>query len=574
MFPHKKIRPLGYLLLTMMLGISVIGCRYPECPDFISNNGINGLIQIRAPSGLNVYGQLQYLHNSGIVQGGPNRVYIITAWAPSILDDHDPPYDNEDIPGINPGITFVPNNPTEYVHVIIESDNPSFRRDIQLISAGTMFEIGPRNILYLYNVALVGMPVTLNTNNPMVNVSTEGTLRMKDNSAITGNLGGRGVRVDGGTFYMYDTASITGNTDGGVLVTGSTGTFTMSGGLISVNTATSGGGVHVSGVGTSFTMSGGVIGGDFVDLNTAVVGGGVMISGGAEFVMEGGTISFNEATNAGTNEGGGGVHLTGAGSSFILDGGIITWNVAGAAGGGVDMQANTTFIMIDGEISANEATSAAAFAGGGGVHLVGALSEFRMYGGTISGNWAQRGGGVRVNGGDTYPSHSRFYMHGGTITANTAGADGGGVDASSHSRFEMHGGTIGPVNNAPQGGGVSLNLPLGIWPNPPTHPNINFTMTGGTISGNTATNHGGGVWLSAASRFRIYGPGMYTGGANTGGLVHGRPLNMSPLFPPPPPPMPPSSAAVWNSSGANSSVTINGVTTSGSLLGSFDWTIP
>ena len=614
MFPHKKIRPLGYLLLTMMLGISVIGCRYPECPYFISNGGnggsINGLIQIRPPFGLNVYGQLQYLHNSGIVEGGPNRVYIITAHHPDVLFDFPSPNNNENIPGNhNFGITFVPSDPTEFVHVIIESDDPYYLlpRDIQLISAGTMFQIGPRNILYLYNVALVGMPVAPNTNNPMVDVLTEGTLRMKDNSAITGNLGGRGVRVDGGTFYMYNTASITRNTDGGVLVTGSSGTFTMSGGWINVNTATSGGGVlvnggakfkipedgngfisnnnatgtnpneggggvHVSGVGTSFTMSGGVIGGvdpgglntavrgggvmvsggaefemeggyishntatgadnaggggvhltgggsaftmsgGWINVNTATSGGGVMVSGGAEFVMEGGFISHNNATGDGANAGGGGVHLTGAGSSFTMNGGIIEWNTSNAGGGGVNLLADTSFTMNNGIISWNFAT--AGINGGGGVLQTGERSRFVMKDGEISWNDASQGGGVRVFGpGDPVlsPNHAEFRMYNGKIHGNRALEasllGGGGVSVVGSSRFELRDGTISENFSAFNGGGVMVILPL-------NNSVLNFSMTGGAIYGNTANTAGGGVWLSAGTRFEISGGFIYGTNSST-----------------------------------------------------------
>jgi hypothetical protein len=57
---------------------------------------------------------------------------------------------------------------------------------------------------------------------------------------------------------MNEGAKIDGNTGGGVYVT-SSGTFTMTGGTISGNSAYDGGGVHVPGTGTFRKQSGGII---------------------------------------------------------------------------------------------------------------------------------------------------------------------------------------------------------------------------------------------------------------------------------------------------------------------------
>jgi len=89
--------------------------------------------------------------------------------------------------------------------------------------------------------------------------------------------------------------TISGNAGSGVSV-GEEGTFTMTGGVISGNTAGSGGGVSLISTGSvagTFTMTGGVISG-----NTASSGGGVMINGGT-VIMTGGVISGNTATESG-----------------------------------------------------------------------------------------------------------------------------------------------------------------------------------------------------------------------------------------------------------------------------------
>ena len=63
---------------------------------------------------------------------------------------------------------------------------------------------------------------------------------------------------------------------------------------------------------------------------------------------------------------------------------------------------------------------------------------FNMYGGSITGNKTDRGGGVYVD------TKGTFNMYGGTITGNSATDDGGGVYViGSNSKITMTGGSIG-----------------------------------------------------------------------------------------------------------------------------------
>ena len=498
-------------------------------------------IHVPGAAGMNVYEQLEWMHNNPThIQGGPDRVYIVTAHAAFV--------GSENIMSNNVPINFTAANPGDPVRVRIVSDATA-QREIRMNNAGILFDVANDNILELQNVALLGV-----ASDAVVDVKSDGILVMGSNSAIRNNSG-RGVRVDGGTFRMYNTASITGNTGGGVHVmadgdfimlggTINTNTavlgggvlvnggakFEMEGGFISNNTATGtgvnegGGGVHVSGADTSFIMSGGAIGGGFGGFNTAVLGGGVMVSGGAEFVMEGGFISHNIATNAATNEGGGGVHLTGNDSAFTMSDGIIEWNISNHAGGGVDVQANTTFTMYGGTIGpGNTATaSTCMMSGGGGVHLIGANSLFTLDGGTISGNFASQGGGVRVAGG-TFRMEYGIIFNNHAINGSRSG--GGGVQAEILGRFELHGGSISENFSVNNGGGVMASLPWNCDVS-------NFSMTGGAIYNNIANNAGGGVSLSLGTRFEISGGFIYGTNSST------RPSNIINS--------PSNSAALWN----------------------------
>ena len=171
--------------------------------------------------------------------------------------------------------------------------------------------------------------------------------------------------------------------------------------------------------------------------------------------MKGGSIDGNIVSSASNY--GGGVFVYG---TFTMENGIITKNSSEQGnGGGVNIGSNGTFTMIDGTISDNDAGTT-----GGGVNL----GAYGASGATMT-------------------------LEGGTISGNTATMNGGGVGVSTGD-FTMSGGTIGgtKLNTAKIGGGVYVD-----------GPNSNFIMTGGTISGNTATQKGGGVYVSSTGSFTL-----------------------------------------------------------------------
>jgi len=205
------------------------------------------------------------------------------------------------------------------ITVILRSDGDN--RTIRLTTNGTMFTVR-ENVTFVLgsNITLHGHSQNTGT---MVYVNG-GIFKMKDGATITGNsisryyTNGGGVYVYFGTFEMTG-GTISGNTasDGGGVCVYS-GTFTMSNGTISGNTASNGGGVCSR---SSFTMNNGTI-----SNNTATQGGGICTNGGA-FTMNNGTISGNAASK------GGGVYVSW--STFKMQGGVITANTASEYGGGV-----------------------------------------------------------------------------------------------------------------------------------------------------------------------------------------------------------------------------------------------
>ena len=328
---------------------------------------------------------------------------------------------------------------------------------------------------------------------------TDGTFIMNGGS-ITGNTStsgyrdGGGVYLDGGTFTMNG-GTITGNTGGvgGVCING---TFTMTGGDITGNTGKAGGGVCLDS--GTFAMEGGSITG-----NTGTGGGGVYQAGGT-FTMTGGDITGNKSTSSNT---GGGVYVTGGnftmdggkiaenegpcggvyvrnGGTFTLNQGIITENKNTYTYSAAGVYVAGTFTMTGGSISKNTNPGKEQSNGGGGVYVSG---KFIMTGGEITGNET-----IGANGSGGVYVHGTFTMTGGSIKGNKSSggsASSGGVFVGRNCTFNMEEGTIADNENTSgnySGGGVYID-------------NGNFTLTGGTISGNTSASNGGGVYLNGGT---------------------------------------------------------------------------
>ena len=241
-------------------------------------------------------------------------------------------------------------------------------------------------------------------------ITLSGTAEISNNKAVSGSgealaTGhGGGVHVDDGTFSIIsDSVIITNNkakkNGGGVYMTG--GTFTMEGGTIANNTATSGFGGALSVDGNNKAVDITLSGTAKISNNTATNGGGVFMKGGnTEITLsDNAEISNNQAVSESGGElstgHGGGVHVD-DGAFSISDSVIITNNEAKKDGGGVYVHFGGTFVMSGGEISDNMAAT-----NGGGVcaDTTGTTTgTFEMSGGTISGNRALYGNGVYVGG--------------------------------------------------------------------------------------------------------------------------------------------------------------------------------
>ena len=194
----------------------------------------------------------------------------------------------------------------------------------------------------------------------------------------------------------------------------------------------------------------------------------------ASFTMDGGSIDHNATT--GTNYGGAGVMLLGRNASMTLNGGSVSDNSAQRSddddlvmGGGILLFNGPTLTMNGGKVSGNVAGSLDfgndAMGGGIGAVGLGYTCNIVMNGGGVSGNKALSGSVAAHGGGIGTHTHTTFVANGGSVTNNETNGMGGGL-------------YVDGLSGSKDGAEVASNR---------------FYNT--IVTGNTATNLGGGLWI-------------------------------------------------------------------------------
>lgn len=314
-------------------------------------------------------------------------------------------------------------------------------------------------------------------------VTVNGVLNLSG-LTITHSAGaqGTGILVNSGGSVVMASGTITGNTDKHVdCGSGITnyGSFIMNGGAVNNNSGYNGGGVHNHGF---FTMNAGTISGN----TGSSEGGGVRNAWQATFVLNGGAITGNTAVQYG----GGGIYNSG---TVNMAGGEISSNTVGSNSSGGGILNYYSLNMTGGSIIGNSGLY------GGGVHNNGSSAlpstVFNMSGGEIRNNTSGYMGGGVCN---AY-SRAVFNLSGNAIiSSNTAvnssnNSYGGGVSNYDQSSFSMSGNAIISYNTASQGGGLSLDY------------SCKGTIDGGTITQNSVTRFGGGIFLWRNSTLAVSG---------------------------------------------------------------------
>ena len=239
------------------------------------------------------------------------------------------------------------------------------------------------------------------------------------------------------------------------------------------------------------------------------------------------------------------------GGTIVLNSGaILQNNKAAQFGSGILANNRVNITMEDGAIIRNNTNSN--YELGGGI-LIGNGSTFTMNGGEISGNTANGGGGVAIIGStmvmndgvisnnSTYRTSGQGSYGAGVYVADYANASGGDtLFTATPASFEMNGGTITGNTALDYGGGVltfpqrsqkiTININNGeISGNKVTEGSggavaaffgeTELNINGGTLTKNSALNNGGGVFLWQATNVTISGGTISENKASAGGGV-------------------------------------------------------
>jgi uncharacterized repeat protein (TIGR02543 family) len=229
--------------------------------------------------------------------------------------------------------------------------------------------------------------------------------------------------------------------------------------------------------------------------------------------------------NASDSVNGGAVHVTGGGM-LSINGGQIARNTSSAAGGGVYVDVGGTLNMNQGAIFDNSAYK------GGGIWFEQSADAAVIANALIYGNSASfNGGGIGNDGADMTISDTRIYenqatagagiytFHSATVTLsgsneisdNTATDSGGGIYNGRDTAMHVDGALITNNSAATTGGGINSLGDLEIQHTSIIHntgggifATANLTFEEGTISDNTATYGGGGIYFLTNGTYSPY----------------------------------------------------------------------
>ena len=288
-----------------------------------------------------------------------------------------------------------------------------------------------------------------------------------------------------------------GTSIGGIL---NAGAMTLNNTAVISNSSSGGyGGIYSSGTLTLTSST--------VESNTATDIGGINVSAG-RLVMTGGAVRYNSGGN------GLGALSVGLGATAGLTGVDVSHNAAAPFTIGIEQAYNSNLTVSGSTINSNSGTGISSFSAltvtnstisgnAGGVYLFHATTLISNS--TISGNaHTGDGGGLQLVGGALRLSNSK-------VTGNSATLDGGGIYAASSAAVTVITSTIASNTSSLNSGGIYMggNLSLlssAVYSNTAANgygggldvvgtSNV-VTVTNSTISGNRATNSGGGIYAA------------------------------------------------------------------------------
>ncbi|WP_411846896.1 choice-of-anchor Q domain-containing protein [Roseibacillus persicicus] len=399
-------------------------------------------------------------------------------------------------------------------------------------SAGTSgFDITLTNATFIGNKAGVAPATAAPGNGGAIHITGSGSIDISGGSAsdnMAAREGGaywndKGLMTISDTTISSNSASGPDAHDGGGGLFNNGGTLTVTSTTLSNNLADGSAG---SG-GAILTTDGAVtLSGVIISSNTANRAGGGIEAIDGELSLDGVTLGGASAADgniAGPSGSaapgnGGGIHISGS-TKTTITGGTVQFNQAALEGGGLWNQANSVMTLTAGTLVANNTASGdAADDGGGGIFNNGGEVEINAVGGVveISRNIASgtsgSGGGLHNQVGGVVT------INGATFTGNLANRAGGAIEDASGAglgitlvgvTLDSNNAGVAPAVGAPgSGGGVHISGPGDI------------DITGGTISNNIASSEGGGLW-NGTGRMNLVGPSITANTASGAGADQG-----------------------------------------------------
>lgn len=268
--------------------------------------------------------------------------------------------------------------------------------------------------------------------------------------------------------------------------------------------------IHTDGKSAAFIMAGGSV--ENNTINTQA-GGVIRVSGGASVSIQSGTIQNNRVIGSNSFNSSSGILLY-EDSTGEMAGGAIVRNSSYRGSAimlySLDYNKTAYFRLSGGEILDNSASQLGFLEASGAVHIEG-NANFIMDGGKISGNKGRQGAGVCVLCPGIQKKETEygtaFIMNGGEISAN-AGRNGGGIYSYANG-VKLNAGMISNNTAEILGGGIYSEG------NDETYSTLHIINA--VITGNSATEQGGGLWLCPTGDAKLY---VENGGAiykNTAG---------------------------------------------------------
>ncbi|MEM8680679.1 MAG: hypothetical protein AAGF97_15125, partial [Planctomycetota bacterium] len=311
---------------------------------------------------------------------------------------------------------------------------------------------------------------------------------------------GGGIGNVGGTLDITDTMidANTAYSRGGGLHNTAAGSVTITRGTISGNTATNdgqyssvGGGISSYGLGSSVnlnasTVTGNVATHDDTIYDASGLGGGL----GNDYY----SMMTLEATDVVNNTGdfGGGAWIDDGAQLDLSSATAFTGNTAGERGGGVFAADYATVNVTDSAISGNAAPSGTG--DGGAIMLSGSGVTLNIDYGTINNNYSyDRGGAIYASAFGVAPGQM-VNISNTTLTGNTALDLGGAINFGQLVTAEISDTTVVGNSSATDGGGIRAAA-FDLSPGPT---GAYLTILDSNISGNLANDDGGGIGLGSS----------------------------------------------------------------------------